>query len=759
MSASRQSIPRKPILVARLPRAVSTPLASASSVALRRLTPLLDDQTEDSTLFSESGNVHRLTLSHPSPATETILQDHCRTSAPLVDGHTADVSITAKRRRNLTATGNHIIASSSRTPLLKRPNYDCREGDRISQWDCKSDHDGLRQHAGYYPSISSSQSDSATPPPLSDEFNLQTIADEDVPTSLKTRLVTTEVLRDWIGWEDLDLVLSAEFKVDATVMIGVDRIGSQLPLLTSLKLCGSRIPSVRLLGTGYTAVRYLWLSNCHVQDLRGIGVCTPSLVELYASFNSIRDVSPLLDLSDTLEVLDLEGNDLQEVQALQFVLSIMKHVHTLNLQGNLVTRKTQGLSEGIQALGATPLVGAGLVDRDEDLRDFADISMESVLILRQWVMTLMPNLRTFDDVPLVREVTIEAGDGDDSKVMRPTTSRHVRDRLSHVYVDPTDVKLSEELRLVQDCIREDNYNDLLTEAVEAPHRQLYSRPSTSCAGARLRLKSAGRKSQLSGGTTTQSLGSTTGGTPLGVDFECIPQPPDSQHRNSFPCPSATSNLTTGSIFAGSAIANLRRRLDAQCAPPPVLVKALPQIGEEPAGWPSSSNNNTSSHSEAAALVRECLRHWMEDDSDIFEDHDDLGDTVSEGACKSVLSLRKTSTCAAVLSQTHCRQKYLEMVLAEEREDEPNRSVDSTMAFTGSRPPRPTTTTMQQQILRCDQEDAIDALVKCEVRRSRALIAQSASATVDELRLPVTWETPTGGHAMQADVLELMSDAA
>lgn len=57
------------------------------------------------------------------------------------------------------------------------------------------------------------------------------------------------------------------------------------------------------------------------------------------------------------------------------------------------------------------------------------------------------------------------------------------------YSDPLDEALTDELELVQACIRECKF-DILDAAIEARHKTLYSRPSTSCCGARPRRLSA-----------------------------------------------------------------------------------------------------------------------------------------------------------------------------------------------------------------------------------------------------------------------------
>lgn len=49
----------------------------------------------------------------------------------------------------------------------------------------------------------------------------------------------------------------------------------------------------------------------------------PKLVELYCSFNNIKDISPLA-FHDNLTILDIEGNDLADE-------SQIEHLESLNL--------------------------------------------------------------------------------------------------------------------------------------------------------------------------------------------------------------------------------------------------------------------------------------------------------------------------------------------------------------------------------------------------------------------------------------------
>lgn len=101
----------------------------------------------------------------------------------------------------------------------------------------------------------------------------------------------------------------------------------------------------------------LWLARCGLTDLDGIGsfpalkvgLWCPGLgrgcqakpwlsplppQELYVSFNNVSDLSPLC-LLQQLEVLDLEGNSVEDLGQVRF-LQLCPRLATLTLEGNLV---------------------------------------------------------------------------------------------------------------------------------------------------------------------------------------------------------------------------------------------------------------------------------------------------------------------------------------------------------------------------------------------------------------------------------------
>ncbi|XP_037371549.1 leucine-rich repeat-containing protein 56 [Talpa occidentalis] len=168
---------------------------------------------------------------------------------------------------------------------------------------------------------------------------------------------------------DLRQVTVLELRVD-TREHSLGSFGVHLPKLSQLKLNGSRLGSVRDLGTSLGHLRVLWLARCGLADLDGVG-SFPALRELYASFNDVSDLSPLC-LLDQLEVLDLEGNGVEDLGQVRY-LQLCPRLATLTLQGNLVCLRP------------------GPVPHHEVTPDYN---------YRAEVRRLIPQLRVLDDVPV-----------------------------------------------------------------------------------------------------------------------------------------------------------------------------------------------------------------------------------------------------------------------------------------------------------------------------------------------------------------------
>lgn len=125
----------------------------------------------------------------------------------------------------------------------------------------------------------------------------------------------------------------------------------------------------------------LWLARCGLTDLDGIGsflalkvgLRCPGLggggpreapaevpvlpQELYVSYNNIADLSPLC-LLDQLEVLDLEGNNVEDLGQLRY-LQLCPRLATLTLEGNLVCLQPSP-STKVCVVGTQPAVRRGV---------------------------------------------------------------------------------------------------------------------------------------------------------------------------------------------------------------------------------------------------------------------------------------------------------------------------------------------------------------------------------------------------------------
>ncbi|KAL5271872.1 hypothetical protein ACHWQZ_G000163 [Mnemiopsis leidyi] len=189
-------------------------------------------------------------------------------------------------------------------------------------------------------------------PTFSDAFEEEEVLFEDVLSPKKLRQVS--------GCADLGQVISLDLIVD-TSESSLGSLGNYLPNIRELRLSGSRICSVRDLGTTLRSLQVLWMSRCGLKDLDGIG-SIGQLRELYLSYNEISDVSPL-SMVDTLELVDIESNNVDSLDQVEF-LCMCPNLTTLNIEGNPVT------------------------------------TLLSPVELRKQICTLLPGLTCLDDQPL-----------------------------------------------------------------------------------------------------------------------------------------------------------------------------------------------------------------------------------------------------------------------------------------------------------------------------------------------------------------------
>ena len=141
-------------------------------------------------------------------------------------------------------------------------------------------------------------------------------------------------LRDLAGVDSLEHARTLRVVVNTAIGSGISHLGSKLMNLVELNLSGSMLESVRDLGTGFRSLQVLWVARCGLQGLDGLAAL-PSLRELYASYNDITDLQPL-DSCAELEVLDVEGNCIADVEGLHVLASCCPKLQSLSLSGNPV---------------------------------------------------------------------------------------------------------------------------------------------------------------------------------------------------------------------------------------------------------------------------------------------------------------------------------------------------------------------------------------------------------------------------------------
>ena len=150
-------------------------------------------------------------------------------------------------------------------------------------------------------------------------------------TEETTHVDPDDLFRRLAGRDDLETVTFLEFTVD-TAEHSIGDLGVRVPALEQLKLSGSNVATVRDLGL-LRNVQVLWLARSGVHDLEGISAL-PVLRELYAAFNNVSDLSPLMG-AEHLQVLDLEGNAIDDPAEVQY-LAFCEELQSLTLLDNAV---------------------------------------------------------------------------------------------------------------------------------------------------------------------------------------------------------------------------------------------------------------------------------------------------------------------------------------------------------------------------------------------------------------------------------------
>ncbi|XP_075693062.1 leucine-rich repeat-containing protein 56 [Rhinoderma darwinii] len=160
-------------------------------------------------------------------------------------------------------------------------------------------------------------------------LNPNPISREDDKT-LVDEYLSPSRLKALTGVDNLQEVTTLRMCVDTRERT-LGNFGTYMPNLGELKLNNSVIVSIRDLGTSLSHLQVLWMARCSLTDLDGISSFS-SIKELYLSYNDIKDLSQA-SMLENLEILDLEGNSLDNISELQY-LALCNKLTTLTVEGN-----------------------------------------------------------------------------------------------------------------------------------------------------------------------------------------------------------------------------------------------------------------------------------------------------------------------------------------------------------------------------------------------------------------------------------------
>ncbi|XP_078719629.1 uncharacterized protein LOC144936450 isoform X1 [Lampetra fluviatilis] len=152
------------------------------------------------------------------------------------------------------------------------------------------------------------------------------------PVEAAVECLTPTHLKALTGQENLQEVSTLEMCVDIRES-SLGNFGAHLPGLLHLKLNNSTISCMRDLGGSLRHLQVLWMCRCSLVDLHGLS-SLPNLRELYIAYNGAHELGPL-SLLEELEVLDLEGNGVEDMAQVH-ALALCPHLACLTLEGNPV---------------------------------------------------------------------------------------------------------------------------------------------------------------------------------------------------------------------------------------------------------------------------------------------------------------------------------------------------------------------------------------------------------------------------------------
>ncbi|XP_022254909.1 uncharacterized protein LOC106470586 isoform X2 [Limulus polyphemus] len=136
--------------------------------------------------------------------------------------------------------------------------------------------------------------------------------------------------KDLSKCESLEDVKFLEVEINAGNNL-LSRGAKWLPGLCSLNLSGSRLLSLRIIGTSLPNLSILRVSRCGLSSFDGIGNFT-CLKELYASYNKLGDTSPCV-LLEKLTTLDVKRNQISCFENIE-VLSLCPDLAFITLEEN-----------------------------------------------------------------------------------------------------------------------------------------------------------------------------------------------------------------------------------------------------------------------------------------------------------------------------------------------------------------------------------------------------------------------------------------
>ncbi|XP_067129381.1 leucine-rich repeat-containing protein 56 [Centruroides vittatus] len=141
--------------------------------------------------------------------------------------------------------------------------------------------------------------------------------------------------------ESLEEIESLRIRINSEDSI-VRRGSRWLPFLKILNLTGSKLDTLRKLGTDLKALEILIINDCGLNDLDGIeNLC--NLKTIQATDNNITDIFNCIFL-DELQSLDLQNNAISKIEDIE-CLTLCNNLKSLNLLDNPICKILQSLRE------------------------------------------------------------------------------------------------------------------------------------------------------------------------------------------------------------------------------------------------------------------------------------------------------------------------------------------------------------------------------------------------------------------------------